>query len=149
MITGTIYALIAPNLNIHYIGSTMNNVRARISCHKTDYRNCLRLGTTKIGSTSREIFRDIDWDYKILKIGQYESLRALRKDEYRYAVDCSLDSVCINKNSAGGIDDMEKYHKEYRKRKRDEIIHCECGEDVKYYSRSYHLKSKKHLKALN
>lgn len=148
MITGTIYALVAPNLNIHYIGSSINNVISRISTHKTQYRNWLRTGGVTSCCCSKEIFRDIDWDYKILKIGQYDSERDLRKEEYQYALNSPLDSLCINKNSAGGIEDMKEYQTRYRKRKRDVMIHCECGIDVKYYSLSGHLSSKRHLKGV-
>ena len=132
---GFVYGIYSPNLNKWYIGSTINSVKSRVSVHKSNYRQWLRIGG--YCCYSREIFRDIDWTWKVLEEVKYRTHGFLRERE-RYWMGVK---DCVNNNT--GIPDMKVYHKRYRDNKKEEMVHCECGQDIAYYSVHSHKKSKK------
>lgn len=139
-ITGSVYVLVAPNIGCHYIGSTKNSVVDRVSVHKSNYRQWLKIGGNCC--SSKQIFKDIDWYHEIISVAEYETIEDLRKEESAWAG--MMETECVNKNSSGGIDDMKEYHSKYYAKTKNKKRKCGCGSVVKYYGLSSHKNTKKH-----
>ena len=140
MIVGSVYMLVAPNIGCHYIGSTKNSVADRISVHKSNYRQWLKIGGNCC--SSKQIFKDIDWYSEIISVDEYKTEQDLRKAESAWAT--MMETECVNKNSSGGIDNMAEYHKSYYENNKNNKRKCRCGSVVKYYGMATHKKTKKH-----
>jgi len=141
---GSIYVLCAPNLGIHYIGSTTLPVCDRVAIHKSNYRRWLRGGCEGyISCKSYQIFRDFDWSYDIIESGEYEDKKSLLRQEAMW-MRCE-EFNCVNKSRNLGIENMRQYLKRYYQDNKHKTIVCECGEEVSYYSLAGHKKSKRHI----
>jgi len=122
---GKIYKIIDNTNSDIYVGSTCDKLSRRISNHRGSY-NCYLNPNIKQGyMRSFDILKNND--YKIILIEEYpcENKEQLLLRE-QYWID-KLD--CINYNNP--IQNKKKYHKEYRKKNREQ-----CNENSKRWTRN-------------
>jgi hypothetical protein len=154
---GKIYKLTDPNYTKMYIGSTCQELSARLSGHRRNYRNgtCL--------CESAKLFDEFGLDnikIELIEEIKCENKMQLLKREGHYI----MNNNCINKRVAGrtpsesnkayrethqdklkqDYKDIYAKNKENIKAKYKEKYICECGVEIRKIEKSRHLKTQKH-----
>lgn len=127
---GKIYKITSPQSDKFYIGSTINDIRIRLSKHKNNYKNYLNGKYCYVSSF--EVIKYDDCIIELLKEVKCESKTELEIEEGKTIKE--YQDRILNKNVAG------RTKKEYR----------ELNKDIsKEYQKNYRELNKDKLKAIN
>ena len=150
MVRGIIYKVTQED-GANYIGSTFRTISIRFSEHKRwakygiwNSSSCKALFDDKYQNDP--IIEEID--YIDFKDCNDKNKNVLRTIEF-YHIQNSVNN--INKiKKLGDPDTWYAKNKQQIKQKRNKkMITCECGQEINYYRRSRHYKTKKHNKIVN
>lgn len=164
---GLIYTITCkdPEKDFTYVGSTIN-FRNRKYCHKSDcYNQAKPQYNQKVYKTIRE---NGGWENFIMKT--YSKFPCSTKTELDQEEERVRELIGGNLNSnkaysklkgadysnhynieykATHKEETKEYNKQYYEKNKDrltEIKQCECGGRYSYYTKSKHLKTKRHIK---
>jgi hypothetical protein len=110
----SIYIIESPSTNKVYIGSTTQELKLRLSQHKSNYKNLLN-GKGKKKCTSYEIIRYDDCTIRQLEYLENIKIINASEKEYDYIQHYKNDSkyICVNKQSPLTNDEKVKLNKYY------------------------------------
>jgi hypothetical protein len=144
---GKIYKLIDLTTNSIYIGSTLSDLRLRLSQHKSNYKRYLR--NNKFYLTAFEILKNNNYTITLLEEVNVNSREELFKKEREYIERLE----CVNNNTPSRTRDEKLeydrlYFKEYYKNnKADHLYKCKLYNEInkerlKEYQKQYRMKNK-------
>jgi hypothetical protein len=144
---GKIYKLIDLTTNSIYIGSTLSDLRLRLSQHKSNYKRYLR--NNQFYLTAFEILKNNNYTITLLEEVNVNSREELFKKEREYIERLE----CVNNNTPSRTRDEKLeydrlYFKEYYKNnKADHLYKCKLYNEInkerlKEYQKQYRMKNK-------
>ena len=124
---GYVYKIISVHIDKIYVGSTVQSLEKRLSCHKSEYRG-YKLGKSWSHTTSFDLIELGEVKIELIEEVEFtEKYQLLRREKYwieQYRL------VALNKATPIN-DDLEKFT-------------CRCGSQYTKNHKSTHMKSAKH-----
>ncbi|POM59715.1 hypothetical protein PHPALM_31510 [Phytophthora palmivora] len=157
---GSVYKIVCSQSDICYVGSTFNQLKHRMSGHRTHFK------VWDDGKSSKEFaiypyFRKYGpYEVKIMLIKQYEVVDRAHLHAYELLWINNFKKACVNKvlpfsplknkkyweANKDVLNEKCKRYNELNKERLVEKVSCECGGHYQYRARTYHFKSKKHIR---
>lgn len=134
---GVVYMLVFENL--HYIGSTIQDLRQRINNHKFQYKGWLKDKTKYYYCNSFEIIQNENFEVIEIEEIENETKEECREREQNWIEFYGRENL-INNNNANGLntENNKKYHKKY-----DKEYYKNNREKKLKYQKDYYEKNKK------
>ena len=154
---GKVYKIVSPEYNKFYIGSTTDELEARLYSHQSQYKFHQKGNGNYVSSF--DVIKYPNCYIKLIEAVNCETREELHKVEGKYQK--MFNDQIVNKNKAGRTpEDVKKYLIEYQKNHYDEHqvalkksyyqpYKCCCGLEISRGNRTHHIKSKIHSKILN
>jgi hypothetical protein len=139
-----------------YIGSTVLSLKKRMEIHKSQYTMWLKNNRAKKTCASYHMFDKYGFDgcvAELVQVVPYHQRTEVRRIEEEwmkntpYAVNL-IRAKITEEEHRNAMKEWREKNKEYNHNYLRQKIMCECGKEIGYTTKYYHLKSKIHQRLL-